>query len=131
MVELTVALKSPGSVFDMESTIGWIHTAPKGVKISFLQGFFESAGEIDFPTMSLWAPVLPWIVDDIHKLLVELKVEHAVIGADPPTLAVDLHEIKRIPLLSPIPKDGKYYEVMALLPERVNSKRSDASIYGR
>jgi len=102
----------------MESLLSWIHTAPRSVRIAFLQGFFESAGEIDSATMSLWAPALPWIVDDILQLLRGLHVEPAIVDIDPPTLAIDLSEIKRIPLLSPIIKDGKYYDMTSALSER-------------
>lgn len=110
-----MALKSEDIVPGMESSLSWIHTAPEGVRISFLQGFFESAGEIDDSTMTLVAPVLPSFVEDILRLLVELGVRAAVVGIDPPTIALDLRVVRTFPLLSPVIKDGKYYDVQAAL----------------
>ena len=102
----------------MESSLSWIHSAPPGVKVSFLQGFFESAGEIDDSTMTLVAPVLPSLIEDILRLLIELDVKPALVGIDPPTIALDLRVIKRVPLLSPVIKDGKYYDVQSALSGR-------------
>jgi intein/homing endonuclease len=99
----------------MESSLNWIHTAPQSVRIAYLQGFFESAGEIEASTMTLLVTVLPCFIDDILRLLSGLGVKPAVVDLDPPTLALDLREIKRIPLLSPIIKDGKYYDVRSAL----------------
>ena len=102
----------------MESSLNWIRTAPQNVRISYLQGFFEAAGEIDASTLTLVVPVLPCFIDDILRLLGGLGVKPAVADLDPPTLALDLHVIKRIPLLSPMVKDGKYYDVKSALSNR-------------
>ncbi|MDA4131791.1 MAG: hypothetical protein OK454_01520 [Thaumarchaeota archaeon] len=99
----------------MESSLSWIHTAPQSVRLAFMQGFFESAGVIDANAGLLLAPVLPWLVDDILRVLNGLNIEPAIIDVDPPTLALDLRVIKRIPLLSPVIKDGKYYKVRSAL----------------
>jgi hypothetical protein len=106
----------------MESQINWIHTAPEGVRMSYLQGFFEAAGEIDDTTMTLVVPVLPLFIDDILRLLGELGVKPPVVDLDPPTLALDLRVVKRIPLLSPMVKDGKYYDVQSVLSIRRQHK---------
>jgi hypothetical protein len=98
----------------METELHWIHSTPQGFRIAFLQGFFESGGEVDASTMTLQATVLPWYVQDILRLLRELEVEPVIVDVDPPTIAVGLREAARIPLLSPIVKNGKYYEAASL-----------------
>jgi hypothetical protein len=99
----------------MESSLNWIHTSPQSVRISYLQGFFEAAGEIDASTMTLVVPVLPCFIGDILLMLVGLSVKPVVVDLDPPTLAFDLRVVKRIPLLSPMVKDGMYYDVKSVL----------------
>jgi hypothetical protein len=102
----------------METQLHWIHETSRGFRIAFLQGFFESAGEVDVSTMSLRATVLPWHVQDILLLLRGLDVEPADIGLDPPTISVDLSDVARVPLLNPVVKDGKYYDVAPLFSLR-------------
>jgi hypothetical protein len=99
----------------METPLRWIHTTPQGFRIAFLQGFFESAGEVDASTMSIRATVLPSFVQDILQLLRELKVEATIVDIDPPMIAVDVYDVARIPLLNPVIKDGKYYEMSSLV----------------
>jgi hypothetical protein len=99
----------------METPLRWIHTTPQGFRIAFLQGFFESAGEVDGQTMSIRATVLPGLVQDILQLLRGLDVEAVIVGMEPPTIAMDVYRAARIPLLSPIIKDGKYYEMSSIV----------------
>ena len=62
--------------------------------------------------------MLPWIADDIVQLLRELDVEPTVVDFDPPTIAIDFREVERVPLLSPVVKDGKYYDAAPLFSGR-------------
>jgi hypothetical protein len=108
----------------METPLHWIHTAPPGIRIAFLQGFFESAGEVDAQTMSMRATVLPELVQDILQLLGGLDIEAVIVGTEPPVIAVDVNRAARIPLLNPVIKDGKYYEMSSIVRDlRTNTRR--------
>ena len=98
----------------MESLIRWIHSGSRGVKISFLQGFFESAGELDPVRRSMIAPVLPDYVEDIMRIFKDLNIQVSIVDADPVTISVSLKEAIKIPLLNPAIKNGKYYDLRSL-----------------
>jgi hypothetical protein len=91
-----------------------VHSKPYSVKVAYTQGFFEGAGEVDWASLTLQATVRADLVCDIVKVLTDLDVTVSIVEyADPFLISVSLESAKRIPLLNPAIKNGKYYDMLA------------------
>ena len=98
----------------MKSFADEVRSKSYNTKVAYVQGFFESAGEVDWTSLSLQAPVLLDLVCDIVRILGDLDVTVSIVEyADPFLISVSLEDAKRIPLLNPAIKDGKYYDLLA------------------
>ncbi len=65
----------------LESPLAWLLTASKNVKVSFLQGFFESAAKIDAEKGRVAVEVPPLHAPVVLKLLLEVGAYPAEVGA--------------------------------------------------
>ena len=98
----------------MENFAHAIRSEPYGAKVAYIQGFFEGAGAVDLASLSLQAPVRADLVCDIVRILTDIDVAVSILEyADPFIISVSLEDAKRVPLLNPAIKDGKYYDMLA------------------
>ncbi|MGA2875872.1 MAG: hypothetical protein ABSE82_10105 [Nitrososphaerales archaeon] len=98
-----------------EPPLGWIHTSPRTFKISFIQGLFESAGEIDSETRTVSVCILPIHASSVFSLLAELDAKPVWLSKDPPIIRISVEDAAQIPVFSPRVLSDKFHLLQALL----------------
>ncbi len=98
----------------LESPLAWLLTASKNVKVSFLQGFFESAAKIDAEKGRVAVKVPPLHAPVVLKLLLEVGAYPMASSVEPSEFAVSVDDAARIPLFSPVTGSRKFDRVLSL-----------------
>jgi hypothetical protein len=96
--------------------LDWILTAPRGFQISFLQGLFERAGEVDVATRSVTVRLLPAHAPAVFRLLTVLQANPQWKSQDPPVIKVGAKEAAALPLFHPKISDN--FTLVKMLAER-------------
>jgi hypothetical protein len=99
-----------------------MRTAPADFKVAFLQGLFESAGEVNVRSKAVWVPVPPSHLNEVVRILRDVGVSAHVVGTDPIMVAVDIEDAARIPLFSPVVRSQKYQDAVALAAGQPSSR---------
>jgi hypothetical protein len=94
-----------------------VRSAFREAKVSYLQGFFENVGTLDGGTRSVRVPVWKEIAGEFIELLKELCVSSEILdgGRERVMIQVPIEDVMKVPLMSPLIKDGKYYLVRLVL----------------
>lgn len=100
-----------------EPPLGWIHTSPRSFKVSFIQGLFESAGEIDSATRTVSICTLPIHASTVFSLLVELDATPSWLSVEPPIMRISIEDAAKIPVFSPIILSDKFNMLQTLLKD--------------
>ena len=97
-----------------DAPLGWLHTSPPSVKISFLQGLFERTAKVDNKTRSVSVTTLPIHALDVFKLLIEVRAQPKWLSRNPPIISVLAEDAARIPLFNPIVMSDNFKRVLSL-----------------
>jgi hypothetical protein len=107
----------------LESPLSWILTASRSVKVSFLQGFFESAAKIDKGRRRVEVGVSPINAPIVLRLLLEVGVHPLSSCSESPEFAVSMEDAARVPLFSPR-ASAKLSRVISLLDDGKHGESS-------
>ncbi len=86
----------------------WILTSPKSFKVSFLQGLYESASEIDLETKTVIVCVLPVHASMVFSLLCELDANPTWASTDPPIIEISVEDAAKIPVFNEMIHSDKF-----------------------
>ena len=98
------------------SPLSWILTASRNVKVSFLQGFFESAGRVDENNRRVAVNVTPFNAPIVMKLLFEVGA-YPLPSKEPSEFVVTVEDAARVTLFSPL-TSRKHAKVLSLTAYR-------------
>ncbi len=109
----------------LESPLSWILTASRNVKVSFLQGFFESAAKVDEEKRRVAVNISPFNAPIVMRLLLEVGAYPIASSVEPAQFAVSVEDAARIPLFSPATSRKLDRVVSLARPQRVRLSSSD------
>jgi hypothetical protein len=97
-----------------ESELDRLQSAPRDLRIVYLQGFFEKSAKVSAKDRIVLLPVSSLYLLNVIRLLRELDVATHIFGTDPISIAVSASDAARVPLFNPETKSRKYRQVVSL-----------------
>jgi hypothetical protein len=98
-----------------ESELDRVKSAPRDLRVVYLQGFFEKSAKVVAKDRLVLLPV------SSLYLLRELDVATHIFGTDPNSIAVSINDAERIPLFNPAGGSRKYKRVASLATKNQES----------
>ena len=92
----------------------WEGPQTRRILISFLQGVFESSGEVVEEDMQVRITQQPQFARTVFSYLKEVDANPAWQSLDPPRISVSVEKAAAIPLFNPRRRSDAYKRVMSL-----------------
>jgi len=104
-----------------ESELDRVKSAPRDLRVVYLQGFFEKSAKVVAKDRLVLLPVSSLYLLNVLRLLRELDVATHIFGTDPNSIAVSINDAERIPLFNPAGGSRKYKRVASLATKNQES----------
>ncbi|MGA2664558.1 MAG: hypothetical protein ABSF83_06425 [Nitrososphaerales archaeon] len=113
-----------------ESDFDGMRSAPRHLRICFLQEFFERSAKIRAEARLVVLPVTSLALLSVIRLLGDLDVHTHVFGTEPISVAVSVDDAARVPLFDQA-RSKKYKRVVALAANARDPRASEEEARAR